>query len=121
MVEGTLQFSSALVIIKDSQWLVISLEKANEDIWGCIIKGDQEIDTSKVDNSKRLNEFDGETQGALRKIVYEQDRKMRGLPTTEEEEQRELLRRAWDAEGSPFKGTPFDPSQLNNGLQFPTR
>ena len=59
MVEGTLQFSSALVIIKDSQWLVISLEKANEDIWGCIIKGDQEIDTSKVDNSKRLNEFDG--------------------------------------------------------------
>jgi len=121
VVEGTLQFSSAVVIIKDSQWLVISLEKANEDIWGSIIKGDQEIDTSKVDNSKRLNEFDGETQGALRKIVYEQDRKMRGLPTTEEEQQRELLRRAWDAEGSPFKGTPFDPSQLNNGLQFPTR
>ena len=24
----------------------------------------------------------------------------------------EMLRKAWDAEGSPFKGTPFDPSVL---------
>jgi hypothetical protein len=23
------------------------------------------------------------------------------------------LKQAWDAEGSPFKGTPFDPSKLN--------
>jgi len=40
---------------------------------------------------------------------------MRGLPTTEEEQQQELLKQAWNAEGSPFKGTPFDPSQLNIG------
>ena len=25
----------------------------------------------------------------------------------------EMLKKAWDAEGSPFKGTPFDPSKLN--------
>ena len=24
-----------------------------------------------------------------------------------------MLRKAWDAEGSPFKGTPFDPSAIN--------
>lgn len=65
---------------------MISLEKANEDIWGGVIKGDEEIDTSKVDNSKKLCEFDDETQGALRKIMYEQDRKMKGLPTTEEQQ-----------------------------------
>jgi hypothetical protein len=47
--------------------------------------------------------------------MYEQDRKMRGLPTSEEEQQNELLRKAWDAEGSPFKGTPFDPSKFNLG------
>jgi hypothetical protein len=23
------------------------------------------------------------------------------------------LKKAWDAEGSPFKGQPFDPSKLN--------
>ncbi len=24
-----------------------------------------------------------------------------------------ILEKAWDAEGSPFRGTPFDPSKLN--------
>jgi len=24
-----------------------------------------------------------------------------------------MLKKAWDAEGSPFKGQPFDPSKLN--------
>lgn len=77
------------------------------------MKGDKEIDTSKVDNSKPLKDFDEETQGALRKIMYEQQRKLQGLPTTEEEQQMEALKTAWNAEGSPFKGTPFDPSKLN--------
>ena len=25
----------------------------------------------------------------------------------------EMLRKAWDAEGSPFKGQPFDPSRFS--------
>lgn len=50
--------------------------------------------------------------------MYEQQRKMQGLPTTDEEKQYEALKQAWDAEGSPFKGTPFDPSKLNlSGFQ----
>ena len=75
--------------------------------------GDPEIDTTKVNNSKKLDEFDEETQGAIRKIMHEQQRKLQGLPTTDEEKQYEALKQAWDAEGSPFKGTPFDPSKLN--------
>jgi hypothetical protein len=66
-----------------------------------------------VDNSKKLDEFDNDTQGALRKVVYEQQRKRMGLPTTEEEEQMKMLKKAWNAEGSPFKGQPFDPSKFN--------
>ena len=68
VVEGN---SLSRIWFKDAKWLVISFEKANEDIWGAILKGDSEIDTSKVDNSKHMNEFDEETQGALRKIMYE--------------------------------------------------
>ncbi len=50
--------------------------------------------------------------------MYEQQRKQQGLPTTDEEKQYEALKTAWDSEGSPFKGTPFDPSKLNlNGFQ----
>lgn len=91
----------------------MNLEKAQDKIWSTVFKGDPEIDTTKVNNTKPLHEFDDETQGAIRKIMYQQQRKQMGLPTTEEEKQLETLKMAWDAEGSPFKGQPFDPSKFN--------
>lgn len=98
--------------IEDGRAIILNLEKAQENIWKSVIKGDEEIDATKVDNTKNLDEFDDETQGALRKIIYEQNRKAQGLPTTEEEKQQDILKQAWNAEGSPFKGQPFDPSKL---------
>ena len=44
-------------------------------IWKAVFVGGPEIDTKKVDNSKTLGEFDEETQGHLRKVLYEQERK----------------------------------------------
>jgi len=41
--------------------LTVTFEKAYEAIWKAVIVGDQEIDTKKVDNSKRIEEFDLET------------------------------------------------------------
>ena len=38
-----------------------------------------------------------------------------GKPTSDEMKNEDLLRQAWDAEGSPFKGQPFDPSKINMG------
>ena len=57
--------------IEDNQFLNINFEKAYEAIWKCVILGDDEIDTKKVDNSKRIDEFDQETQGHLQKVLYE--------------------------------------------------
>ena len=71
--------------VEDGHFLNINFEKAYEAIWKCVILGDEEIDTKKVDNSKRIEEFDLETQGHLQKVLYEQERKRAGLPTTEEE------------------------------------
>ena len=73
--------------VEDDEFLNINFEKHSEVIWKTIIVGDAEIDTKKVDNSKNLTEFDTETQGHLRKVLYEQERKRQGLPTTEEEQQ----------------------------------
>jgi len=47
--------------IEDNNKIILTLEKANENIWKTVIKGDQEIDATKVDNSKKLEEFDDET------------------------------------------------------------
>jgi hypothetical protein len=61
--------------VEDDEFLNINFEKNSEVIWKTILVGDAEIDTKKVDNSKNLNEFDTETQGHLRKVLYEQERK----------------------------------------------
>lgn len=61
--------------MEDDEFLNINFEKNSEVIWKTILVGDAEIDTKKVDNSKNLNEFDTETQGHLRKVLYEQERK----------------------------------------------
>lgn len=61
--------------VEDDEFLNVNFEKNSEVIWKTILVGDAEIDTKKVDNSKNLNEFDTETQGHLRKVLYEQERK----------------------------------------------
>ena len=99
--------------LEDGQALIFFLEKASEVIWKSAFKGGKEIDTKTVDNSKRIDEFDTETQAALNKIVYEQNRKRNGLPTTEEEKKLAQLKEAWNKPGSPFAGQPFDPNMFN--------
>ena len=57
--------------IEDKKFLNVTFEKGYEAIWKSIIVGDKEIDTTKVDNSKKIEEFDLETQGHLQKVLYE--------------------------------------------------
>lgn len=47
--------------IEEKKFLNLNLEKAYEAIWKNVLMGDPEIDTTKVDNSKRIDEFDTET------------------------------------------------------------
>ena len=66
MLEGELydkiKVEESLWSIEDEEKIILTLEKAAENIWKTIVKGDQEIDATKVDNSKKLEEFDFETQ-----------------------------------------------------------
>jgi len=93
--------------------VTIYLEKERESWWKSALHAHAEIDTTKVDSVKRVEDYDGETQGAIRKIMFDQEQKRKGLPTSDELKHEELLRTAWDAEGSPFKGQPFDASVFN--------
>merc|ERR1712100_368361 len=72
------------------------------------VHGDSEIDCTQVDSTRRVEDYDDETQGAIRKIMFDQDQKRKGLPGSDELKNEDMLRKAWDAEGSPFKGQPFD-------------
>ncbi len=39
--------------------------------------------------------------------------------TTEEEKKMNAMKDAWNAEGSPFKGQPFDPSMFQSNQNEP--
>ena len=93
----------------------VYLEKERESWWKSAVHGHEEIDTTKVDSTKDMYDYDDETQGHIRKIMFDQHQKRLGKPTSEDLKNEDMLRKAWDAEGSPFKGTPFDPSKINMG------
>lgn len=105
--------------IEDGNKLILTLCKAQEMIWKTIIVGDKEIDPKTVDNSKRIDQFDEETQGHLQKVLYEQNRKLNGLPTTEEMEQQKMMEKIFNADNSPFKGQPYDPQKYGQTPQIP--
>ena len=67
-----------------------------------MIKGDAEIDTTKVDSTRNVSDYDPVTQGHIRKIMYDQRQKALGLPTSEEQKTNELLEKAKNLPGSPF-------------------
>ena len=80
-----IKFSESLWSLEEGRLLILELEKKEEDIWKSAFKNGKEIDTSKVENSKKIDEFDGETQGVIRKALYDQQvkRKLGLLPSPE--------------------------------------
>lgn len=107
--------------VEDSLWnldkgtsvVQINLEKTKEIMWKSVIVGDREIDLSKVDNTKNISDFDEEAQTAIQRVTYDHHQKMLGKPTSGQQKAYDMLHKAWDAPGSPFKGTPFDPTKVN--------
>ena len=98
---------------KDSKDIHINLEKTKETMWKSVFEGEKGIDLTKVDTTRNIGDFDQEAQAAIERVTYDHHMKMLGKPTSSEQKAHDILRKAWDAPGSPFKGTPFDPSRVN--------
>ncbi|CAE8682931.1 unnamed protein product [Polarella glacialis] len=97
----------------EGQQVIISLDKSRHTWWKCVLQGDQEIDTTKVESTRSMEEYDGETQGAIRKIMFDQNQKIQGKPNSDQIRTAEMMKDAWNAPSSPFRGTEFDPTMLN--------
>eukprot|EP00960_Hanusia_phi_P028721 747574-Hanusia_phi.AAC.11 len=99
--------------------------------WKCALVGDQEIDTQRVDStcvsnkteasvdnsyftSGKIDDYDEPTQAAIQKLMFDQQQKMQGLPTSDELKQQEILKKAWNAEGNsgPGMGPGMEPGKL---------
>ncbi|CBZ56082.1 putative nuclear movement domain-containing protein [Neospora caninum Liverpool] len=117
--EEPVNAAESLWQVEDGPYLLLSIEKARENWWASVLKGEKKIDTTKIESVKRVEDFDAATQAHIRKMMFDQQQKLRGEKTSDELQKEELLRKAWDAEGSPFAGTPYDPSLVNFQSSLP--
>ena len=105
-------------MVEDSNRVTISLEKMKEGWWKSVLAGDPEIDPTKVESTKRIEDYDPETQGAIRKIMFDENQKRQGLFTSDQLSMAEKLKSAWDVDGSPFKGTAFDENVVRTSSVY---
>ena len=82
--------------------LTVSLDKTQETWWDSVIEGEPEIDTQQVDSTRAVEDYDEQTQATIRKIMFDQDQKRKGLPTSDEMKKYEILEKCKDLPGSPF-------------------
>ncbi|VDM16023.1 unnamed protein product [Hydatigera taeniaeformis] len=103
--------------------LTLSLDKVEEYWWEAAFVGEEKINVQEIDCSRPIHELDDEAQGKIAQLLFDQEQKRRGLPTTEEQRIQDILKDAWNKDGSPFKGQPFDPSRISveSSAQLPTR
>jgi len=93
----------------DNNQLLVHLDKVKEIWWDCLVTSESRLDISRIDCSRPFEELSPEAQAKIEQLTWDQERKRKGLPTSEQMEMESKLRKAWNAEGSPFSGE-FDPS-----------
>ncbi|BHF69183.1 protein localization to pericentriolar material [Sparganum proliferum] len=97
----------------DERHILINLDKVSELWWEAAFVDEEKIDVQKIDCSRPMHELDEEAQAKIAQMLFDQEQKRLGLPTSEEKKIQDMLKGAWNKDGSPFKGTQFDPSVID--------
>ncbi|CAI9097912.1 OLC1v1034431C1 [Oldenlandia corymbosa var. corymbosa] len=99
---GSIKPEDSFWSLEDQKMVSILLTKLDRmNWWKCLTKGGAEIDTQKVEpETSRLSDLDSETRAAVEKMMFDQRQKSMGLPTSQEIENQELMKKF----GTQFPG-----------------
>lgn len=77
----------------DSCMLEVSLVKQNGmQWWPCVIQGEPQIDTQQVEpEASKLSDLDPEMRSTVEKMMFDQQQKAMGMPTSEEMDKQKAL------------------------------
>ena len=84
-------------LIEDKKTLVITLYKSNrqyEEWWPHVVDSEPQCDFKTLKPpSKHMREMDPGAQAQIQKMMFDQDQKRKGLPTSEELQQEEMMKK----------------------------
>ncbi|XP_051906785.1 nudC domain-containing protein 3 [Hippocampus zosterae] len=125
LVEGKfshkINTENSLWSLEPGKCVVLSLNKSSEVWWKCILEGEEEIDVDKLNRERSMATVDEEEHAVLDRLTFDYHQKLQGKPQSHEMKVHEMLKKGWEAEGSPFKGQQFDPSMFDippSAVQF---
>lgn len=104
---------TSLWSLEPGKCISISLSKCGEFWWNAILEGEEKIDIDKINKERSMATVDEEEHAVLDRLTFDYHRKLQGKPQSHEMKVHDMLKKGWDAEGSPFKGQAFDPSLFN--------
>ena len=65
--------------------IFITVEKVQERWWEALFVGEDLINTRKIDCSRPMSDLDEEAQAKINKLMYDNQQKRLGLPTSDEQ------------------------------------
>ncbi|XP_051021173.1 nudC domain-containing protein 3 [Acomys russatus] len=104
---------SSLWSLEPGRCVLVNLSKVGEYWWSAILEGEEPIDIDKINKERSMATVDEEEQAVLDRLTFDYHQKLQGKPQSHELKVHEMLKKGWDAEGSPFRGQRFDPAMFN--------
>ncbi|XP_037548656.1 nudC domain-containing protein 3 [Nematolebias whitei] len=104
---------NSLWSLEPGQCVLLSLSKTSEVWWNAVLKGEKEIDINQINRERSMATVDDDEHAVLDRLTFDYQQKLQGKPQSHEMKVHEMLKKGWDAEGSPFKGQQFDPSMFD--------
>uniref|UniRef100_G3NAY8 NudC domain-containing protein 3 n=1 Tax=Gasterosteus aculeatus TaxID=69293 RepID=G3NAY8_GASAC len=112
---------TSLWSLEPGSCVVLSLSKTSEVWWNAVLKGEEEIDINQINRERSMATVDEEEHAVLDRLSFDYHQKLQGKPQSHETKVHDMLKKGWEAEGSPFRGQQFDPSMFDippSAVQF---